>query len=132
MASKFVHSNPFFHKRVVLYGTAVGDKRTVLHMWTSTVRASDTPTTTQTADRTNPWNLLHTTWAYTWIERGKDRPSAACQTSRSRWGEQMVEALGKVLSVIGHVAEPVKHNRVNLQSGLENLMVCRKYTLCVL
>ncbi|WP_179198401.1 hypothetical protein [Paenibacillus amylolyticus] len=125
MTSEFVHAYPFFHKRVVLYGAAVEDKRTVLHMWTSTVRAADTPTTTQTADGTNPWNLLHTTWAYTRIERGKDRPSAACQTSRSRWGEQMMEALGKVLRVIGYVAEPVKHNGVNLQSGLGSLMVCR-------
>ncbi|WP_256721314.1 hypothetical protein [Paenibacillus amylolyticus] len=64
MASKFVHSNPFSHKSVVLYGAAVGDKRTVLHVWTSTVRTSDTSTTTQAADGTDPWNLLHTTLAY--------------------------------------------------------------------
>ncbi|WP_342571192.1 hypothetical protein MKY85_26980 [Paenibacillus sp. FSL R5-0749] len=100
-------------------------------MWTSTIRASDTATTMQTADGTNPWNLLYTSWAYTRIERGKNRPSAACQTSRSRWGEQMMEALGKVLSMIGDVVEPVKHNGVNLQSGLENLMVCTEiYTVC--
>ncbi|WP_339284452.1 hypothetical protein [Paenibacillus sp. FSL R5-0486] len=67
MASKFVHANPFSHKSVVLYGAAVGDKRTVLHVWTSTVRAPNTPTTTQATDGTDPWNLLHTTWAYAWI-----------------------------------------------------------------
>ncbi|WP_433747828.1 hypothetical protein [Paenibacillus amylolyticus] len=101
-------------------------------MWTRTVRAAYAPTTTQTADGTNPWNLLHTTWAYTRIERGKDRPSATCQTSRSRWGEKMMEALGKVLRVIGDVAEPVKHNGVNLlQSGLGNLMICTEmYAVC--
>ncbi|WP_249912655.1 hypothetical protein [Paenibacillus amylolyticus] len=46
MASEFVHADPFFHYSVVLYGAAIGDKRTVLHVWTSTVRATDTPTTT--------------------------------------------------------------------------------------
>ncbi|MGN7415149.1 hypothetical protein [Paenibacillus sp. SAF-068] len=44
----------------------------------------------------------------------------------------MMKALGKMLRLVGDVAEPVEHNGVNLQSGLENLMVCRKYTLCVL
>ncbi|WP_339311045.1 hypothetical protein NZ043_06250 [Paenibacillus sp. FSL k6-2145] len=68
MASEFVHAYPFFHKSVVLYGAAIGDKRTVLHVWTNTVRAPNTPTTTQTADGTNPWNLLHTTRAYARID----------------------------------------------------------------
>ncbi|WP_339238146.1 hypothetical protein MKX40_27715 [Paenibacillus sp. FSL R5-0517] len=70
MASEFVHANPLLHKMGVLYGAAVEDKRTILHMWTSTVRAPNAPTTTQAADGTNPWNLMHTTWAYTRIERG--------------------------------------------------------------
>ncbi|MGN7415150.1 hypothetical protein [Paenibacillus sp. SAF-068] len=56
-------------------------------MWTRTVRASYATTTTQAADGTNPWNLLHTAWAYTWIDWRQDRASATCQTSRSRWGE---------------------------------------------
>ncbi|OMF66599.1 hypothetical protein BK141_06745 [Paenibacillus sp. FSL R5-0765] len=80
-----------------------------MHVWTSTVWASDTPTTTQTSDGTDPWKLLHTMWAYTRIERGKDRPSATCQTNRSRWGEKMMEAVGKVLRVIGDITEPVEH-----------------------
>ncbi|MNP49673.1 hypothetical protein D3C76_1438780 [compost metagenome] len=109
MASKFVHSNPFSHKRVVLYGAAVGDKRAVLHVWTSTVRAPNTPTTTQAADGADPWNLLHTTWAYAWIGRRQNRSCPTCQTSRSRRGEQMMKTLGQVLRVIGYVAEPVEH-----------------------
>ncbi|WP_197521527.1 hypothetical protein [Paenibacillus sp. AD87] len=73
MASEFVHPNPFLHKSVILDGTAVAYERTVLHMWANAVRTADPPTTTQTADGTNPWNLLHTTRTDVGIDRGQYR-----------------------------------------------------------
>ncbi|MBE7681641.1 hypothetical protein [Paenibacillus sp. P13VS] len=67
MASEFVHTDPFFHKGIVLDGTAVADERAVLHMWTDTVRTTDSSATALTADGANPRNLLHTARTNPWV-----------------------------------------------------------------
>ncbi|MFS0872200.1 hypothetical protein [Paenibacillus xylanilyticus] len=69
MASEFVHADPFFHKGIVLDGTPVADERTVLHMWTDTVRTADGPATAMTANGANPGNLFHTACTNTLVAR---------------------------------------------------------------
>ncbi|MBY0217271.1 hypothetical protein [Paenibacillus illinoisensis] len=69
MAPEFVHTDPFFHKSIVLDGTPVADKRTIGHMWADAVRTTDGPATTQTADGANPGDLL----------------SASCTNPRVGW-----------------------------------------------
>ncbi|MGD0034261.1 hypothetical protein SLT67_23040 [Paenibacillus illinoisensis] len=63
MAPEFVHADPFFHKSIVLNGTAVTDERTIAHMWADAIRPTDGPATTQTADGANPWDLLNASCA---------------------------------------------------------------------
>ncbi|WP_218135404.1 hypothetical protein [Paenibacillus sp. 276b] len=42
-------------------------------MWADAVRAADPSTTTQTANGTNPWNLLHTTGTDAGVDRRQYR-----------------------------------------------------------
>ncbi|WP_247899594.1 hypothetical protein [Paenibacillus pabuli] len=69
-------------------------------MWADTVRAADPPTTTQTANGTNPWNLLHTTRTDGGVNRRQYCSSATGQTSRSGWGEQTMQAMGELVQVV--------------------------------
>ncbi|WP_024631624.1 MULTISPECIES: hypothetical protein [unclassified Paenibacillus] len=72
-----------------------------MHVWTDAVRATDSSTTAQAANGTNPRNLLYTSGTYPWIDFRKDRSGSTGQASCSWWGEQAMQTTGKLVQIIG-------------------------------